>query len=120
MIVVIEHELLIQFESIVDAKENEYDVKDCIVQQCTFKEKLYQQHLVKASLERKYVSTYMYGWKLGNYDNNPSISIPSSAIHTRIQTILKWVYLKKQTSYFVHYMHIRKELHHNCGVNLTF
>ena len=30
--IVNEHELLTEFESIVDAKENESDVKDCIVQ----------------------------------------------------------------------------------------
>ena len=65
-----EQELLIQFESIVNAKEDKSDVKYCIVQQCTFKEIFYKQHLMQASLERKYVSAYMYGWMFGNCDDN--------------------------------------------------
>ena len=50
---------------------------------------------MKASVERKDVSTYKYGWNLGNYDEYPNISIPANAIHTRIQTVLKCEYLKK-------------------------
>ena len=40
-IVVNEHEILIQFESIVDSIENESDVRVCVLQQCTVKETLY-------------------------------------------------------------------------------
>ena len=115
-----EHELLVQFESIVNAKENQYDVKDCVVQQFTFKEIFYQQHLIQTFVERTYVLAYRYGWNLRNYDENQDILIPANGIQKGIQMVLKCVYLKKQTSYVVHYMNIRKDLNKNSGVNVTY
>ena len=50
---------------------------------------------MQALVERKDVSEYRYVWKLGNYNENPNISIPSNRIHNRIQTVLKCVYFKK-------------------------
>ena len=60
-----------------------------------FKEIFYQQHIIQASVERKYSSTYMYGWNSANYGENPYILIHANGIQNEIQTILKCVYLKK-------------------------
>ena len=67
------------------------DVKDCDVHKCTFKEQLYHQQLMQASMERKYVFPYNYGLKLGNNGENTNISIPTNEIQSGIQTVLRWV-----------------------------
>ena len=92
--IVNEHEFLIQFESIIDAKETSLMLKIVLYNNAPLRKYFINNTLWKTMWKGK--MTYMYGWKLGNYNENPDILIPSNGIHNGIQTVLKCVNLKKR------------------------